>query len=363
MGRLTIRRGLAFGAALIAGGALTLPFASQAGSTPATTSTGTTTTGTTTTTTPTTTTPTTTTTTPTTTTTTTAPKPHPPLAYTGYVEQITISSAILKAKIDPEGLATQYYFEYGPTTDYGSQTPPASAGSGTAEAKFVQGVTGLEPYSIYHFRVVASSSAGITYSADGTFTTKKIPLSLSASVTPSPVVFGAPLGVSGTLSGTGNANVEMVLQANPFPYTHGFHDLTAPVPTDAAGNFSFPVAGLLESTQLRAATVGQPTIFSRVVTELVTVRVTLHVRPAHRHGYVRLYGTVTPSKPGAQVAFEVLSHGKYVTVSGTRIRARAGGVSRFARTMRPPRRGLYRALVVVAGGPEVSGRSRPVMIR
>lgn len=352
MGRLTIRRALALGAALLAGGAFALPFASQASSTPATTSTGTTT--------GTTTAPTTTTTT----TTTTAPKPLPPLAYTGYVEQITASSATLKARIDPRGSATQYYFEYGPTTAYGSQTPPASAGSATVEGKFTQVVTGLEPYTIYHFRVTASNPAGTTYGADGTFTTRKIPLSLSASATPSPVVFGAPLSVSGTLSGTGNAGVEVVLQANPFPYTHGFHDLTAPVPTDAAGSFSLPVAGLLESSQLRAATVGKPTIYSPVIAELVTVRVTLHVRPARRRGYVRLYGTVTPSEPGAQVAFERLSHGQYVTVSGTTVRPRAGGVSRFSRTLRLRRRGLYRVLVLLpGGGPEVSGRSRPVMIR
>ncbi len=294
-----------------------------------------------------------------------APAPKPPFVYAKYVSQVTASSATLKAAIDPRGTAAEYYFQYGPTTAYGSQTPPASAGSGTQSIQLAQTVTGLVPYTTYHFRVVATNAEGTTDSPDATFTTKKIPLSLAASVTPNPVVFGGRLDFSGTLSGTGNAGVQVVLQANSFPYTRGFHDITAPEPTDAAGDFSFRVAGLLESTQLRAATTGKPKIYSAVSTELVTVRVTLHVRPAKRRGYVRLYGTVTPSEPGVGVAFERLDDGRYVTVSGTRISigTRAGEVSRFARTVRLRRRGLYRALVAVNGGAQVSGRSRPILIR
>ncbi len=359
MDRLTVRRGLALGAALLAGGALAVPFASQASpSAPATTSTGTTTTATTTTTTPTTT----TTTTTTTTAPTPAPKPLPPLAYSGYVEQITVSTALLKARINPRGVATTYFFQYGPTAAYGFQTPSAAAGSGTAEIKLTQTVTGLQPATTYHFRVLARSSAGTTASTDATFTTRKVPLSLTAVVAPNPVVFGSPLELTGTLSGTGNAGVAVVLQANPFPYTHGFHDVTSPVPTGAAGDFSLPVAGLLESTQLRAATAAKPTAYSPVVTELVAVRVTLHVRPARRRGDVRLYGTVTPAEPGAGVAFERFVHGRYVPVSGTTIRGHTGEVSRFARTVRLRRSGLYRALVQVSSGAQVAGRSRPVEI-
>jgi hypothetical protein len=335
MGRLTVRGGLAFATALMVGGALALPLASQAGTpTPATASAAT-----------------------------TVPKPPRPHVYSGYVEQITPTSALLKAEINPEGQATAYYFQYGLTVAYGSQTPPAAAGSAIQEGRFTQTVSGLQPDTTYHFRVVASSSAGTTDGEDATFLTKKIPLTLAASVTPSPVVLGSPLSVSGTLSGTGNVGVGVVLQANPFPYGLGFHNITGPVPTGAAGSFSIPIAGLPESTRLRVATVGQPAVYSPVLTEPVTVRVTLHVRPAGRRGYVHLYGTVTPAKTGAKVAFERLDHGRYVVVSGTTIRARGGEVSRFARTIRLRRRGLYRALVQVAYGPQVSGRSRPVLIR
>jgi hypothetical protein len=295
-----------------------------------------------------------------------APKPKPPIAYAGYVEQITSSTAVLKARIDPQGSATEYYFQYGPTTAYGSQTPSAPAGNGTQEVKLSQPVNGLQPYTTYHFRVLASSSAGTTDSTDATFTTKAIPLSLTASATPNPVVFGSPLKLTGTLSGTGNAGVDVVVQANSFPYTNGFHNITSPAPTGPTGSFSFPIAGLLESTRLRVAvaTTGKPAVVSPAIVELVTVRVTLHVRPTGHPGYVRFYGTVTPPQHGAQIAFEHFSHGHYVVIAGSRITVLTGGPSHFKHTLRLRGHGRYRVLVeVVAGGAVVSGHSRPVLIR
>jgi hypothetical protein len=357
MGRLIVRHGLAFGAALVAGGALALPFASQAStSNPATASTETTATETTATTT-------TTTTKTTTTTPKPAPKPPAPVVSSGYVEHVTASSALLKARINPEGLETEYYFQYGPTTAYGSQTPPAAAGNGTQAGTVVETVAGLEPYTTYHFRLLASSSVGTTVSTDATFTTKKIPLSLTATVTPGPVVFGSPLTLSGTLSGTGNTGVQVVVQADPFPYDLGFHNITSPELTNAAGLFSFPIADLLQSTRLRAATLTTPPALSSVIIEPVAVRVNLHVRPAGRRGFVRLYGTVTPGKPDARMAFERSDHGHYIVIGGTRIKGRNKRISRFSGTVALSRPGLYRAFVLVVGGPEISGRSRPVLIR
>jgi hypothetical protein len=291
-----------------------------------------------------------------------APTPKPPLAYPGYVEQITASSAALKATINPRGSATEYYFQYGPTAAYGSQTAPASAGAGNQEVKLTQAVTGLTPYTTYHFRVVASSAAGTTDSADATFTTRKIPLSLTASATPNPAGYDSPLRISGQLSGTGSVGAEVVLQANPFPYLQGFRNITSPEQTNQAGGFLFPVAGLLESTHLRVAVAGQPAVYSPVIDELVSVGVSLHVRPAATRGFVRFYGTATPAQPGALVALEHFDRGRYVTVAGTKLRRREGGGARFGITVRLRRRGRYRALVQVTYGALASGRSRPVVV-
>jgi hypothetical protein len=173
-------------------------------------------------------------------------------------------------------------------------------------------------------------------------------------------VFGRPLRLSGTVAGTGSAGVGVVVQANPFPYDHGFHDLTSPEATDASSDFSFLLPGFLESTQLRVATLTKPVAYSPVVSEQVTVRVALHVRPARRRGYVRLFGTVTPSEPYAPVAIERRVGGRYVAVGGTRVRA--GSVSRFERRLRL-RRGYYRVLVLTGSGAQAAGRSGSVLVR
>ncbi len=360
MGKFSVRHALVLAAALLGGGALALPLASLATPTSPSGTSASTTTTTTPTTTGTTTTTTTTSTTTTATTKTTAP-PEPPNAYNGGMEKVETSSAVLKGAVDPRGLATTYFFQYGPTAAYGAQTPAVAIGGGTATVKVAQTVSDLQPYTTYHFRVVASSLGGTVASKDSMFTTKRVPLALTVAVAPSPVVFGQPLRVSGAVSGTGSAGVPVVLQANAFPYDHGFHDITSPEAADAAGSFSFPVAGLLESTQLRVATVTKPVAYSRDLTEPVSVRVALHVRPTRRRGVVRLYGSVTPSEPYALVAFERRVRGRYRTVAGTRVRA--GSVSRFEVRLRLRHRGLYRALVLTAGGAQVSGRSRPVLIR
>ena len=83
----------------------------------------------------------------------------------------------LKGSIDPYGLDTHYHFEYGTTTNYGTSVPVPDADAGSAEG-FVpvsQTVTGLQASTTYHFRLVATNSAGPRISEDETFTTPANP--------------------------------------------------------------------------------------------------------------------------------------------------------------------------------------------
>ena len=291
------------------------------------------------------------------------PKPLPPAVVTSGVSNVTYSSAILYGYVAARGQITDYYFQYGPTSAYGAQSPLAPAGNGTVTIKVSQAVTGLRPGLTYHYRIVAASPGGTTKGGDRTFTTPKVPLSLAIVGAPNPVVFGNPFLVEGNLFGTGASTHAIVLQVNAFPYLGGFKNVGNPEITNATGSFSFPVLGLLENAQLRVVTVGKPLVYSPVVTETVAVRVSFHVRRAHRRGYVRFYGTVAPAEVGAQVGFQLLQPGKSINEGGTIVKPGTSTVGSFSGRMRLRHRGLYRALVKVSDGAHVSNYSEPILVR
>jgi hypothetical protein len=73
--------------------------------------------------------------------------------------------------VNPNGASTTYYFEYGMTTSYGSKTSSLSAGSGTSATNVSATLTGLTGSALYHYRIVATNSGGISQTGDLTFTT------------------------------------------------------------------------------------------------------------------------------------------------------------------------------------------------
>jgi hypothetical protein len=85
---------------------------------------------------------------------------------------ISFSEATLSGEVNPVGVEAHYYFEYGTTEAYGSKTAEAGAGSGSTFAEVTPAVvTGLEPGTLYHFRIVASSARGTTVGEDKEFET------------------------------------------------------------------------------------------------------------------------------------------------------------------------------------------------
>jgi hypothetical protein len=90
-------------------------------------------------------------------------------------EDVVYTEAIVKSEINPQGLATTYHFEYGPTEAYGSETPELAAGSGSSNVKVGRFIEGLETGTTYHYRVVATNGDGATAGADHTFTTYRPP--------------------------------------------------------------------------------------------------------------------------------------------------------------------------------------------
>ncbi len=70
--------------------------------------------------------------------------------------------------LNPHGLETQYFFEYGPELSYGTKTVPASAGAASAEREVSSAPQPLE--RDWHLRVVAFNDAGTSYGADAKVT-------------------------------------------------------------------------------------------------------------------------------------------------------------------------------------------------
>ena len=94
-----------------------------------------------------------------------------PEAKTEAATSVKATSATLNATVNPNSLATSYYFEYGKTEAYGSKTSSKSAGSGSSNVVVTETPTGLVEGTTYHYRVVAESEVGLLYGEDKTFTT------------------------------------------------------------------------------------------------------------------------------------------------------------------------------------------------
>jgi hypothetical protein len=96
-----------------------------------------------------------------------------PTAATTAATSVGTFMAALHGTVNPNGLTTTYWFEYGRTTAYGSTAPawPGKAGSDTRTHVVDQSISGLAEGVTYHYRLVARNSAGTTYGADRTFTT------------------------------------------------------------------------------------------------------------------------------------------------------------------------------------------------
>jgi hypothetical protein len=94
-----------------------------------------------------------------------------PTVTTGPPSSVGPTDATVSGTVNPNGQATTYYFKYGPTTAYGLQTTPASAGSGSGVVAVHQTLDGLTPNTTYHYQLVATSSAGTTDGSDQKLTT------------------------------------------------------------------------------------------------------------------------------------------------------------------------------------------------
>ncbi len=103
-----------------------------------------------------------------------------------FASAITPTGARLQASVNPEHSLTSYRIEYGTTTAYGSSAPEGGGevGEQSVEVPVGTAITGLQPDTLYHFRVSAENGVeGPQAGADATFITAPAAAASASEVT------------------------------------------------------------------------------------------------------------------------------------------------------------------------------------
>jgi hypothetical protein len=79
--------------------------------------------------------------------------------------------ALVAGTLNARNAATTYWFEYGPTTAYGSETDDLPLDGGVKAVPVYGNLPDLVSHTTYHFRLVGQNAFGTSYGADRTFTT------------------------------------------------------------------------------------------------------------------------------------------------------------------------------------------------
>lgn len=292
-----------------------------------------------------------------------------PTATTSPANRVAANSATLNGTVLPSQEGTTYYFQYGTSTGYGSQTPTEGPITGNqSKPKDVSAdVGGLQPQTTYHYRLVATNAAGTSFGSDMTFTTAAGAAppqgnALTLVAAPPTVIHGNTTVLSGRLTGPGNGGVTVTLEQNPFPYTGGFKDV-ATATTAANGDYAFAVRPTL-NTRYRVSAKTAPPATSAEIQVNVRVKVTLRVgdRTPARGQRVKFSGLVIPAHDGkvAKIQRRTRTGGWRTEATATLKAAVAvNGItrSRYVRRLRIRRTGTYRVRVAPGDGDHLVGRS------
>jgi hypothetical protein len=169
----------------------------------------------------------------------------PPVATTSAATLIASFSATLNGSLNPHGLTTTVQFQYGTTTTYGSTTPMQTQ-TGNTYRNISANISGLLANTTYHFRIVATNTAGTRFGGDRTFTT--------LSPTGAPVSITNPATLIAAFSAALNASVDPHGLPTSVHFQYGTttsYGLTTP-PTNHSGNafvnISRGITGLAANT-------------------------------------------------------------------------------------------------------------------
>jgi hypothetical protein len=239
--------------------------------------------------------------------------PAPPQVQTQTAQSVAVSSATLVGAVNPGGLSTNWAFEYGITTGYGTKTAIENIGSGTTATTVSAPIAGLLPSTTYHFRLDATSAAGTSYGADASFTTASA-LTLNAHATL--VVNGRLVLLSGIVT-SGLPGVGVTILAERYGMS-SFTPVGMAV-TRNGGAWTFYAHPHIGTTYQASANGGSSQTAAVAVRPAVTLTVLAAARiKTHVSAGVQLIGRL--------VQLQRFSSGRWVTVAYRHLSARSNAI-------------------------------------
>ena len=272
-----------------------------------------------------------------------------PVVRTDAARDATATTATLTGSVDPRTRATSWWFEYGTTTGYGSQTASRSAGSGSAARAVSAGISGLRPGTTYHYRLVARNDAGTTRGANASFTTVGVTLTTPALQ----VVYGRGVLLSGLVP-TRRAGETVTVFAQPLG--EGSPRSVATVLTAADGSWRWLAKPRIRTSYAAqwAGALSAPSVVG--VRPAVSLR-----RTASGLFSTRVTGARSFAGRGVQLQRRA-ANGRWVTIKRVRLNSRSARL--FPATLP---RGTSRLRIAMsvnqAGVGYLAGFSRTIVVR
>jgi hypothetical protein len=288
----------------------------------------------------------------------TAANPKPPSIGDQHATAVTAVAAHLSATLNPGGAATTYYFQFGRGTGYGNRSARITVPAGTSPIAVEADLSGLSPYTRYHWRLYATNSAGKTPGRDHTFRTARVATGLTLFADHGTVPWGRGVTLGGRVTGAGARGMTLALEQQAFPFATGF----AQVRTTHAGSdggYLFSVDNVWQLTRYRVVSQTLTPLASAVTTVRSKPRTRISARSLNRKR-ARIAGTVSPAITGELSLQRRLASGRWVQV---RRRALTGGKTFSFKVWRARKvNRAYRVVVLPVKGAYVKTRSRVVVV-
>jgi phosphodiesterase/alkaline phosphatase D-like protein len=256
-----------------------------------------------------------------------------PTVVTGGASGVTGTFAELSGTVNPGGKSTGWFFQYGTTTEFGSQTHAGTIAAGTSPVAVIADLNDLTPNTTYLYRLVAVNNDGGANGNVGSFTTP------GPAVAPTAIT-GDPVSVGDTGASLG-ATVDPQGQPTAFTIEYGtstaFGSITPVIALDDAHGLESVVGtatGLTPNTTYlyrvvaqNAAGVTMGAVRSFMTGPVAKPIVTTGAATAVTSGAATISATVNPQALSTSYLFE---YGTTVALGSTTMLTSAGSANNTA---------------------------------